>query len=82
MHFKTFDDFEKTYFQNLMLEFEQAATVVDIFDRYDVANSVKVSERTRRERGMQAGTGREYNVIGGRPLPPWKKFLSLLTRNL
>ena len=37
---KTFDDFGKTYFQNLMLEFEKATTVVDVFDRYDVANSV------------------------------------------
>ena len=72
---KTFDGFGKTYFQNLMLEFEKATTVVDVFDRYDVANSVKVGERTRRARGMQAGTGRDYNVIGGRPLPPWKKFL-------
>ena len=31
---------------------------------------MKVGERTRRARGMQAGTGREYNVIGGRPLSP------------
>ena len=30
---KTFDDFGKTYFQNLLLEFEKA--VVDVFDRYD-----------------------------------------------
>ena len=73
---KVFDDFGKTYFQNLVLEFEKATSVVDVFDRYNVANSVKVGERTRRERGMQAGTGREYNVIGGRPLPPWKKILS------
>ena len=58
-----------------MLEFEKATTVVNVFDRYDVANSVKVGERIRRARGMQAGTGREYNVIGGRPLPPWKKIL-------
>ena len=82
-YIKTFDDFGKTYFQNLVLGLEKPTTVVDVFDRYDVANSVKVGERTRRACGMQAGTGREYNVIGGRPLPPWKKFsLSLLTRNL
>ena len=30
---KTFDDFGKTYFQNLVLEFEAATTVVDVFDR-------------------------------------------------
>ena len=71
---KMFDDFGKTYFQNLVLEFEKAATVVDVFDRYHVANSVKVGERTRKARGIQAGTGRECNVIGGRPLPPWKKI--------
>ena len=78
---KTFDDFGKTYFQNLVLEFEKATTVVDVFDRYDVANSVKVGERTRRARGMQAGTKREYNVIGGRLLPPWEKFLSVSSDN-
>ena len=38
--------FGKTYFQNLVLEFEKATTVVNVFDRYDVANSVKVGERT------------------------------------
>ena len=74
---KTFDDFGKTYFQNLVLEFEKATTLVDVFDRYDVANSVKVGERTKKAREMQAGTAKEYNVIGGRPLPPWKKFLSV-----
>ena len=26
---------------------------------------------------MQARNRREYNVISGRPLPPWKKFLSV-----
>ena len=38
---------------------------------------MKVGERTRRAREMRAGTGREYNVIGGGPLPSWKKFLSV-----
>ena len=51
--------------------------MVDVFDRYDVASSVIVGERTRRADEMQAGTEREYNVIGGRPLLPWKKFLSV-----
>ena len=43
---KTFDDFGKKYFQNLVLEFEKATTVVNVFDIYDVANSVKVGEIT------------------------------------
>ena len=43
---KTFDDFGKTYFQNLVLEFEKPTTVVSVFARYDAANSVKVGERT------------------------------------
>ena len=43
---RTFGDFGKTYFQNLVLEFEKATSVVNVFDRYDVANSVKVGERT------------------------------------
>ena len=30
---KTFDDFGKTYFQNLVLEFEKATTVVYVFGR-------------------------------------------------
>ena len=75
--FKTFDDFGKRYFQNLVLEFEKVTNEVNVFDRYDVANSVKVGERTRRALRMQAGTGREYNINGDRPLLPWKKFLSV-----
>ena len=38
---------------------------------------MKVGDRTQRARGVQAGNGRGYNVIGGRPLPLWKKFLSV-----
>ena len=38
---------------------------------------MKVGERTRRARGMQAGTWREYNVIGGRPLASLKKLISV-----
>ena len=74
---KTFDGFGKRYFQNLVLEFEKGTTVFDVFDIYNDANSVKVGDGTRRARRMQAGTGKEYNVIGGRPLPPWKKILSV-----
>ena len=32
IHVKTFDDFGKRYFQNLVLQFEKATTVVDVFD--------------------------------------------------
>ena len=35
---KTFDDFEKTYFQKLVQEFEKVTFVVNVFDRYNVAN--------------------------------------------
>ena len=64
---KTFDDFRKTFSQNLVLGFEKATTVVDVFDRYDAVNSMKMGERTRRARGVRAGTGRDYNLISGRP---------------
>ena len=55
--------------------FRDADSVVDMFDRYDNKDSVKSAGEERRE---SAGpTGRQYQVIAGRSILPWKKIMSL-----
>jgi len=51
-----------------------ADTIIEVFDRYDVPNSVKDAERSRRGAGLQY---KEYEVIAGRGVPQWKRFLSV-----
>ena len=66
--FSTFDSLASAYQRNLLVEFDKADTVFDVFDRYDDENSVKVGERERR---ADDGEGsRKYHVMGGRPVPP------------
>ena len=70
--YSTFDSLASAYQRNLLVEFDKADTVFDVFDRYDNENSVKAGER---ERMADAGEGsRKYHVMGGRPVPPWKKL--------
>ena len=45
--------------------------VVDIFDRYDIQNSIKKAERDRRS--VYVFTAKNYEVIEGRVIPDWKK---------
>lgn len=71
---RTFESLGATYLNNLCKAFDVAETVVDVWDRYGEENSVKSQERERR--GDKRGT-RRYQVIGGRSVPPWQKFLSL-----
>ena len=73
--FRTFDDLAAAYLRHVMKGFDKANTVIDVFDRYDNNESVKSAERNRR---TGAGVGyRVYQVIGGRPVPPWRKFLNM-----
>ena len=61
--------------ESLLRCFREADIVVEVFDRYDNKESVKSAERERRQ---NAGpTGRQYQVIAGRSVPPWKKFMAL-----
>jgi hypothetical protein len=51
--------------------FAKAHTVADVFDRYDVKNSIKLAERER------CTNTKVFQVIEGRNIPDWKKFLSV-----
>lgn len=46
--YKTFGDLAADYYRNLVRCYTFANTVVDIFDRYDIKNSIKSAERERR----------------------------------
>ena len=72
--YKTFDDIGRAYLQGLILCFSMGDTVIDVFDRYDHKESVKQSERDKRQACGPAG--RQYQVISGRSVPPWRKFLN------
>ena len=72
--FKTFDNLAAAYMHGLLQCFSEANTVVDVYDRYDNMESVKQGERERRQ---AAGPGsRQYQVISGRSIPPWRIFLN------
>ena len=54
---------------------QSAETIVDVFDRYDLKDSIKSAERERRSQA--AGGHRIYHVNEGSSIPDWKKFLSI-----
>jgi hypothetical protein len=53
----------------------QSAEIVDVFDRYDLKDSIKSAERERRSQA--AGGHRIYHVNEGSSIPDWKAFLSI-----
>lgn len=69
--FKSFGDLAKDYFKVLLACFHSFDCVVDVFDRYDVEQSVKSTERKRRYAGH---IGRVFQIIDSRPIPDWKHF--------
>ena len=72
---KTFGDLATDYCRPLTSCFVKAHTVADVFDRYDVKHSIKLAERERRTK-VTAHT-KAFQVIEGRNIPDWKKFLSV-----
>ena len=72
----TFGDLATDYCRQLTSCFAKAHTVADVFDRYDVKKtSIKSAERERRTKVI-AHT-KVFQVIEGRNIPDWKKFLSV-----
>ena len=69
--FKCFGNLAKNYFKVLLACFHSFGCVVDVFDRYDVEQSVKSIERKRRYAGH---IGRVFQIIDSRPIPDWKHF--------
>ena len=53
----------------------QSAEIVDVFDRYDLKDSIKSAERECRSQA--AGGHMIYHVNEGNSIPDWKKFLSI-----
>jgi hypothetical protein len=51
-----------------------ASVVVDIFDRYDIQNSIKKAELDHWSKSVF--TAKIDEVIEGRVIPDWKKFIS------
>jgi patatin-like phospholipase/acyl hydrolase len=74
----TFGDLATDYCRQLTSCFAKAHIVADAFDRYDVKKpSIKSAERERRTK--VAAHTKMFQVIEGRNIPDWKKFLTLLT---
>ena len=76
----TFNTLASGYADGVMKVFAHADTVVDVFDRYDNPQSVKALERARRESNVDCK--KVYQVIGGRFVPPWTKFLGNSTNKM
>ena len=73
--FNSFDALALSYFKQLLIGFQKADTVEEVFDIYDDDNSAKTAERERRAGSTIAC--KQHQVIGGRPVPPWKRFLDV-----
>ena len=71
----TFGDLATDYCRQLISCFAKAHTVADVFDWYDVKNSIKSAERERHTKVTAHTQG--FQVIEGRNIPVWKKFLSV-----
>ena len=71
----TFGNLAQCYLNQLLHCIKTHHTLIDVFDQYGDVNSVKTDERTRRL--AVAGGSRSYQVIVGRPVPQWTKFMAL-----
>ena len=65
--FSNFGDLTIFYLKHLSMLFQSAETIVDVFDRYDLKESIKSAERERRS---QAADGHMiYHVNEGISIP-------------
>ena len=76
----TFNSLADDHADNVIKSYAFANTVVDVFDRYDNADSVKAVERVQRESTVQGRL--VYEVLGGRVVPPWEKFLNIAANKM
>jgi hypothetical protein len=72
---KTFGDLANKFIQSQLYCFSSVSCVVDVFDRYDSEQSIKSAERDRRS--SFCGSRKVFEVIEGRPIPDWKRFLAV-----
>ena len=68
--FRTFGEMALDFVKNQISCFQFTSIVVDIFDRYDIQNSIKKAERTVNPSLFS------LHLIEGRVIPDWKEFIS------
>ena len=73
--YRYFGELAMDFVRHQVASFQFASMVDDIFDRYDIKNSIKSAERECRSKSFF--TANVFQVIEGRIIPEWKKFLSL-----
>jgi hypothetical protein len=64
---RTFGDLAISFVQSQLSCFHNASSIIDVFDRYDVEQSIKSAERDRRSRTARAT--KLFQVIEGRSIP-------------
>jgi hypothetical protein len=74
---KTFGDLAQDFIQCQLSCFSRVVCLVDVFDIYDLELSIKSAERDRRSTSCLSR--KVFQVIEGRPIPDWKKFLGVDT---
>jgi hypothetical protein len=72
---KTFGDLAQDFIQCQLSCFSHVVCLVDVFDRYDLELSIKSAERDRRS--TYCLSLKVFQIIEGRPIPDWKKFLGV-----
>jgi hypothetical protein len=72
----TFGDLANNYCRQLTLCFAKAHTVADVFDRYDLKKT-SINSAEREHRTKVTANIKVFQVIEGRSIPDWKKFLSV-----
>ena len=72
--YSTFGDLAMDFVKMQLDCFSSASTVTDVFDRYDIKNSIKSAERERRSKSVFSC--RVFQVLETRTIPDWKKFLN------
>jgi hypothetical protein len=69
---RTFWDLAISFVQSQLSCFPSASSIIDVFDRYDVEQPIKSAECDRRSHT------KVFQVIEGRSIPDWKKFMSVM----
>ena len=72
--YRNFGELAMDFVRHQVASFQFASMVADIFDRYDIKNSIKSAERERRSKSFF--TAKVFQVIEGRIIPDLKKILS------
>jgi hypothetical protein len=77
---RTFGDLATDYCKQLTSCFAKAHTVADVFDRYDVNKNSEKNPLSRLKESVVlkvTAHTKVFQVIEGRNIPDWKKFLSV-----